>query len=169
MDGRFQKGPKSLWLFENKFKGRIEAGNLMNQLPLDLQVHIYLYALAKETGRKPKGVLYNIIRRPQLKQKKNEPLSDFIARIGEDVKKRPEFYFIRFEVGIMSREMKDFESDLEAMIHDYVMWYRGKRGTYKNGAHCLQPYPCRYLPICSQNDMSGYWQRTKVFPELGEA
>lgn len=169
MDGRFQKGPKSLWLFENKFKQRIEADNIMDALPLDLQVHMYLYALAKETKRKPKGVLYNIIRRPALKQKKDEKVSDYIERIGEDIRKRPEFYFIRYEVAIMSQEMKDFQDDLEAIIDEYVRWARGKSATYKNGAHCLAPFRCRYLPICGQNDMSGYWQRSKVFPELGES
>jgi hypothetical protein len=164
-DGNYQR-KRALWLFETKTKGRIDGEGLSNALPLDLQVHFYLYALAKQTGRKPRGVLYNIIRRPQLRQGKNETLKAFLNRIDKDIEKRPDHYFTRFEVPISRDEMKVFDEELTSMVDDFVQWQHGVLKTYKNGSACLRPWACQFLPVCGQGSTDGFYVRDRVFPEL---
>jgi len=166
IDGAFTRGPKSLWLFETKTKAQIQGATMDDALPLDMQVQFYLYALSKITGRKPRGVLYNVIRRPQLRQKKSESSAEFRGRVHEDVKARPDHYFKRWEVPVSVDEMRHFERSLSDMVREFVAWCDGSVATYRNGNSCLRPWPCSYLPVCSTGSEAGYFIRDHIFSEL---
>jgi len=166
IDGAFTRGPKSLWLFETKTKAQIQGATMDDALPLDMQVQFYLYALAQVTGRKPRGVLYNVIRRPQLRQKKAESPAEFFARVRDDVKARPDHYFHRWEVPVSLDEMRQFEKALSSIVQEFVAWCDGELATYRNGNACLRPWVCSYLPLCSTGNRSGYYVRENIFQEL---
>lgn len=74
MDGVFTRGKtgRAIYLLETKTKGQIESG-ILDAIALDTQVQVYLYALSQMTGRKPMGVYYNVIRRPQLVIRQGTP------------------------------------------------------------------------------------------------
>lgn len=168
MDGVFFKeGSDRPWLFETKTKGRIEEGALVDIMPFELQVNTYLVALNKMTGKTPAGVKYNILRRPQLRQKQQESLAQFGARIVADIHDRPDFYFIRMDMSVDMRDLDRAEQELMDLIGDFLMWWRGQTGHYKNSAHCENKYgTCHMLPICSRRDTTGFYQRDKIFMEL---
>ena len=166
IDGAFTRGPKSLWLFETKTKAQIQGATMDDALPLDMQVQLYLYALAHVTGRKPRGVLYNVIRRPQLRQKKAESRVEFFSRVRADVQDRPDHYFHRWEVSVSTDEMRQFEKALSSIVKEFVAWCDGELATYRNGNACLRPWVCSYLPLCSTGNQSGYYVREDVFQEL---
>jgi len=171
MDGSLfklnKKGKRGLWLFETKTKGRVEEGILLTRLPLDFQVHFYLTALRVMKGKRPRGVIYNIIRRPQIRQKKNESMHEFAVRCSADVKSRPEFYFFRYEVTISNEEMQAFRRELIILLRRFWHWSIGATPSIKNRFACETKYGlCNYINICTSNDYTGLYKRKRIFAEL---
>lgn len=158
MDGVFRH--RGLWLFESKFKSRFDAAQLVDVLPTDLQLLLYCYAGEVWYGEPFDGVLYNIIRRPCLRQKKDESLPDFVARCAEDVENRQDFYFQRLEIVIDPDDIMAFEARLEAMLREFYGWYLGHNGHYRNTSQCENKYgTCWFLDICARNDWSRFTTR----------
>lgn len=171
MDGSFVPAKdKKTWLFETKTKSRLgEQGesNLVDVLAFELQVNLYLGAIHDMEGKAPGGVLYNIIRRPNLQQKKGEALMAFRKRIEEDVRKRPAYYFIRLRMSVSASDLARERREHDAMVGDFLAWFDGKAGHYKNSDYCENKYgTCGMLAICARNDYSGFYKRPVVFKEL---
>jgi hypothetical protein len=161
------KQKKEVWLFESKTKSRIEEDNLTDALSFDFQTNVYQYAVRHKYKVKPQGVLYNIIRRPGQKLKKDENLVSFSQRIEEEVKKDPSYYFLRYEISIPGTEFERFEGELKSVIEEFLKWWKGELAHYRNTSSCLQRFgPCRFLPKCANNDVGLYNQREHMFPEL---
>lgn len=166
IDGAYNER-KELWLFESKTKGRIEEENLADTLTFDFQNNVYQYALKKKYGKVPTGVLYNIIRRPGQRLKKDESLSSLSERIEAEVKKDPSYYFLRFEIAIPRTELQRFEKELTDVVNEFVKWFKGDLATYRNTSACIQKYgPCRFLPKCASGETGLYRIRKHMFPEL---
>jgi len=159
-------------LFETKTKSRMgETGesNLADILPHELQVNIYLMYLWWVDKRLPEGLLYNIIRRPGMRQKKNESIVKFAKRVAADVRLRPEYYFIRLEMFIEKKDLEKQELELRDLVSDFIMWWNGHAGHYKNSDECENKYgTCAMLPICSRGDYTGFFKRKTVFRELAD-
>jgi hypothetical protein len=167
-DGVFKRsGQKGLWLMEHKTKSRINEGSLIDQIGFEQQVMIYLTSLAMESKDKISGVLYNIIRRPQLRQKQGEQISAFAKRCAEDVDTRRDFYFLRLEVSTDPKELFKFRMQLGDILWDFVQWWRGKTAHYRNTGACeSKSGTCDFLPICANNNYTRFFKRPKVFSEL---
>jgi hypothetical protein len=165
IDGVF-KSPK-MWVFESKFKSRIDEEDMVDTLPFELQVNTYLWAVKQLYKETPSGVLYNIVRRIGLQRKKAETIAQFAKRCIDDVKARPEFYFLRLEVSISKKEMEKFELEMTDMVSDFIRWWKGKTGHYKNTSQCIDKYGrCNYLPLCSGQRFNLYTKREKFYREL---
>ena len=58
---------------------------------------------------------------------------------------------------------------LEDLISDFMMWWSGKSGHYKNTNHCQNKFGlCPFVGICLRNDKSRHFKRKTVFRELQE-
>lgn len=97
--------PDGLWLMENKTKSHIDEEGLSAYLSVDLQTMMYCWAIRKKYGECPKGILYNVIRRPGLRQGKEETTESYVARIQKDVVSRPDYYFMRWHIAIREQEL----------------------------------------------------------------
>lgn len=162
-----RKQKKEVWLFESKTKSRIEEDSLTDSLSFDFQTNVYQYAVQKKYNVHPTGVLYNVIRRPGQKLKKDETLTAFAQRVEEEIKKDPSYYFLRYEIQIPKSEFQRFEGELSSIIEEFVEWCQGNLAHYRNTSSCLQRYgPCRFLPLCANNDTGLYIRREELFPEL---
>lgn len=165
MDGNFHpmKGKKVLWLFETKTKSRLgESGesNLVDILPHELQTNLYLGAMSVMYKQTPAGLLLNIVRRPNFKGKKGESPEALAKRIALDVKKRPEYYFIRLRMSVDKQDLARVRREHEALITDFVRWAKGKGAHYRNSDHCENKYgTCEFLRVCSRGDYGGLYQR----------
>jgi len=116
---------KSVWLQENKTKGRIDEAGLTATLDQNLQTMLYQIALrtAQKLGLFPfdkgdigriKGVLYNVVRRPlgdqhAIRQKKSETEKQFYQRVAAQIKADPNHYFMRWDVNLFPREIMQFQ------------------------------------------------------------
>jgi hypothetical protein len=173
MDGSFRKESVARpWLFETKSKaylGEKGEGELADILPHELQSNIYLIFLWHLGKVLPKGLLYNIIRRPGLRQKKSESIVKFARRVAEDIRKRPEYYFIRIQMSVEKKDLERNELELHDMVGDFLLWWNGLAGHYRNSDACQNKYgACPMLPICARGDYSGFYKRKTVFRELAD-
>ncbi|MBW1779351.1 MAG: PD-(D/E)XK nuclease family protein [Deltaproteobacteria bacterium] len=165
IDGVFRKA-KSVWMLETKTKGRISEDALTSSLSFDWQTLFYLTALKAMMDDPVKGALYNIIRNPQLKQKKGEDETGFIARIRKDAYERPDHYFKRFELTFPKVVVKTFEDELEAILKDFAAWVAGDLPTYRRRQACVGMWSCEFLDMCASGDNVGFAQTRKLFREL---
>lgn len=165
--------PKSKWpeaprLLETKTRAVVDENNIIDTLPHNRQSNIYLTALRQKTGMRPASVVLNVIRKPQIRQKKGESAGQFEVRLREDVKTRPDWYFLRMEMKVQPGDMERSEKELNDLVSDFLMWWAGESGHYKNDAACVQPGygRCEYLKVCAFNDYAELEKRPAVFREL---
>jgi len=173
MDGSYKRTTAGRpWLLETKTKSNLgERGesDIADILPHELQVNIYLLNLWWLEKVLPEGLLYNIIRRPGLRQKKTESVVKFARRVAEDVRKRPEWYFIRMQMRVTKKDLERNELELRDLVSDFMLWWNGLAGHYKNSDACQNKYgTCAMLPICARGDYTGFYKREKVFRELAD-
>lgn len=165
IDGVFRSGKKFRQL-ETKTKGQINEKEIQDKLTFDLQNFFYLLNSAILLGEKPSGVLYNVIRRPQLKQGAKETHVQFCERVNEDIENRRDFYFMRWDISILPSEYKRWEGEFEIMIERLVQTYEEER-YFRNPTGCNAFHrTCQFLPVCSRRDFSGLRIRDEIFPEL---
>lgn len=166
MDGAFLLNGKP-WLLETKTKSRIDEASLLATLTLDLQINVYIYFLERILKKKPEGVLYNVVRRPGLKHLDSETLPQHTMRLAEDIKKRPEYYFMRFEVLLDWHHIQHFQNELTGMVSRYLDWARSRMPGWRFGNPCETKYGlCKFVPICHDDNYQPFFKRQAVFEEL---
>lgn len=156
---------KGLWLLESKTKGKIEEGTLMDSLDFDFQNEFYLTGSEVEMAgeHEIKGVIYNIVRRPNQKVgKKDKTLKDYGARIAVDVEERPDHYFKRFECPYSKKERDRFKADLLVKLQQFEKWLNGDLPTFRNEGSCATVWRCDYLQACATCSMKGYIQAKDI-------
>lgn len=84
------------WLMEHKTASEIGV-SWLPRLENDLQASFYAFVCSLGQDDLPKiaGTLYNLIRKPSIRPRQKESLKDYEARLREDMRTRPEFYFQR--------------------------------------------------------------------------
>lgn len=165
------KDPKGrLYLGETKNYSRI-SDNLIDMLPLDLQLGYYINALMHDEHGEPYGVLYDILRRPGERIKQGEDITDFAARIAENIAKKPDHYFIRYNIRLEDEDVNFYKKRALVLVRAYYEWFKSSDGTQRdlmyNSGNCESKYGvCEMLSICSNQDFTRHYQRAHASPEL---
>ena len=134
MDGRFQLPREPFtWLLETKSKGRIDVAQITGGLHKDMQTGMYMLVQnILGRGMMPAGVLYNVIRRTQLKPRNGRGKAQtgretpvmFAQRVSGDIDSRPDYYFLRWVREINSGEMETFRvRQFEPALHQLLTWW----------------------------------------------
>ncbi len=168
-DGVFLKRARQ-WLMETKNKQRW-SDRMMDYLPLDLQLGVYLTALADTSGEDPHGVCYNLVRRPAERRGKKETLKAFASRIGENIAKDPNHYFQRLEIELSRQEKDEARARTYALVRSFYEWWKtvklDERDLGWNSGACDGKYGvCSNLQICAHGDRSSHYVRKHASPEL---
>lgn len=154
------------WMMEHKTKGRIDHEFLGYQLSHDIQNHFYdLHEITEHTIPFT-GILYNILRTPQLRPKKKETGPEFLARLFQEIREQSNDYFFRYEVTFTKQDRTRFASELKLKVDEMKLYLQGKLAHYRNEAACQTPFRCRYLKACTSGLMTGYTKHKIIFPEL---
>ncbi len=176
-----------LWLQENKTKAQINEDQIQMTLGYMLQPMLYLYSIKHENPKVPLGgILYNLIRKPQLKQGAKESDSVYLDRIAKDIEERPEHYFKMFEVEIDDAHLAMWEARyFRPLVSQIVVWWESIKHnpfdpwTLENGQpnphHFLRPFGVYdpmshglgdyYVRVVNGID-AGLTPNSDVFPEL---
>jgi len=117
--------PDGMWIEEHKTKSRVDLSFLQDTIHCNIQVMMYAVCAELKYGRPCKGVIYNIIRKPQLRQRVKETDNAFLNRIQEDIRSQPEHYFTRlkvaFDKGVVDRWKRE---ELIPMLYRAYIWWK---------------------------------------------
>lgn len=162
-------------------------------LKMDQQLSIYV-AAARAGGYPIDTVIYDVTRRPGMKPFKATPMEkrkynkkdgalngkqrdkdetpeEYMARISEDIRSRPEYYYARKEIVRTKRDL--LECGYE--IWQQQLAIRSAQKTnhwYRNPGACQSLFGrCDYFPICLNDDINqrtpeGFTLKTNKHPEL---
>lgn len=155
------KDKKKKWIKESKFKARISDG-YEDSLINDLQVQGYVASL-KMGGDAPAGCLFDITRKPAIRNRQGESKKDYIDRLMDDVEKRRDHYFNRYRITYTKTEINDAVMRLEFLVQTFWDWWKQchkERDLLFNSGHCESVYGlCTFNPICANGDFSGHYTR----------
>jgi len=149
-DGMFlvNKG-KEHWILEHKTTTTLDSDSLSLRLNFDLQNLFYILNTEQEYGVKVAGVLYDLIRKPALRQGKKESFNEFASRMVTAVNDAPGEYFARFPLVYPETVKQRFRAELALQLADFRDWSRGLLPTYKNPSACIGRGVCEFLPVCA--------------------
>ena len=169
-DGVFTSPKAKTSLFETKFKGSIPE-HIVDTLPLDLQVSVYMAALYVLNRPLPRLATYNIVKRPGERRKKDESLQDYADRIAVNAAAEPNHYFNRFEVTFTAQELEAMGFRVQKTVEEFYHWWKNldhdTMDPVFNSSSCDSKYgPCDCLPICSRGDFASHRVRSVAHPEI---
>lgn len=133
-------------LIEDKFVGQIQQVAI-KRLKLDRQLALECYGIWRATGHEVTDVSYRFTRKPSIKQKKDETVDEFAARVEADYKERPEFYLIEEPITRTADDLVRIEAEL-------WQWAEQRRAAQRariyprNSSHCHDYGGCPFLPLC---------------------
>lgn len=158
-------------LVEHKTASRVDA-SYVSKLPLDNQILGYSNSIRKETGKLPSFIVYNVMKKTQLRKGKKETFETFAKRIENDYLWNPVNYFYRETLKFSEKDVKRFEEELFRFARE--MEKAIKDGYfYKNTGQCtIYGKPCPYMPLCIEGpnraNLSRFRERVAVHEELVE-
>lgn len=125
--------------------------------PLDGTLRINNEAVVVELGATPKATKNEP--NPQQKFAIRETVTMYGARIAEDMRRNPEWYFCRKEIARVDADLAEAEWELWQIAG--LLRECGKAGRWpRNTASCLRPYKCEFWELCT----GGYDTSTGVVP-----
>lgn len=136
------------WVVEYKTTGQV-GKSYIDKLMLDSQMTTYIYALQRQRNIKIAGVIYRVIRKPSIRQTAKETLNQYLDRLTNDYKARPEFYFVEQQLYRTQEDLEEFELDVWNITQDLLKCHR-ENLWYKNTSRCADWGKCRYIPLCSK-------------------
>jgi hypothetical protein len=140
-------------IVEHKTASRI-GDSYLERLPNDTQVRGYIFGAKEGLGLKPTEVLYDVIRKCQLRRKSDEPQDDFNDRIALDYASRPEFYFFRESLKFANDTIDRFAGDMAKTFDEYQFIINNHDPldpeSWVCSDHICTEYfkTCPYLPLC---------------------
>ena len=163
IDG-IKKETKGYKVIDHKTMSRVVEGSLMLKLSFDFQM--MFYAFCAKSFHPVNGCIYNVIRKPALKQKKTESNKDYYDRILNDIKSRPDFYFFRYPITFTKQDFFKFEIELRNILDEIHSFLHGNISIFKNGRSCMTFSQCEFLESCAKQSLIGLHNKEKMFSEL---
>ena len=124
-----------LALVEHKTCGTDIAPDSDYWLRLRFNQQVYQYVLAaRALGWDVQFVIYDVTRKPAIRQKQGETAAGFGDRLAADAKERPEFYFARREVPILDQDLAEFEVQRLALSRQ-ILFFRSAARNARRPEH----------------------------------
>lgn len=156
-DGIIERGGHT-YILERK-TARVVDEKYLHNLLWDEQASIYAYA-AQELGLNISGILYDIIQKASIRQKKNEIETAFVKRLQEWYQ-TPDRY-TRHLVTRNNEQLETLAEDIRSVALDMSMTEREGR-YYRNPAAC-QIFGCPFRSICLEDSPEARTEfKTKEF------
>lgn len=103
---------------------------------------------ARRLGYDPRCVIYDVARKPAIRQKQGETPEQFGDRLSDDTKERPDFYFARREVPILEDALARFRVERDQLA-DEIGWRR-RRGCWPRSVSERTCQTCEFAGFCLQ-------------------
>jgi len=148
------KSDKGIWILEHKTTKDLRYHSIEG-VRMSNQALGYMAAATHLLGEKPRGIIWNVVRKPSIRQKKNQSLKEYCEELVDDYQARPDFYFLRHYVNIKqshidqwAEEMTQAALDLHFCLENPTLlqlWY-------KNTNACANYGGCDYFPLCARGE-----------------
>jgi hypothetical protein len=147
---RLLPGGNSAILGELKTAGRVFA-NYTERLWSDMQITGYSAALTFG-GIECRDVVYDIIRKPGIKPRRNEALSDYRARLGALYYSNPDEYFYRIRLRFFAQDHTRWLGWIANKVALIDRCHR-KNTWPQSPSNCMQwNRTCAYWNLCQSSD-----------------
>lgn len=134
------------WIVEYKTATQIDK-SYFDRLYVDSQITFYMMA-ALRCDFNPVGVIYRVLKKPQIRRRQGETVDAFIERMEQDYLARPEFYFHESKYYRTMADIAQFEKDVWHEIRQANQ--NAKDGHIFRHSHSCSNYgTCPYLPLCT--------------------
>lgn len=145
------------------------ASDYWSRLGLDSQLSTYFLG-AESLGFKIETCLYDVIRKPTIKPKKEETPQQFYDRLSADIAERPSFYYARREIPRTKNDLVSFFNDVWGVSQVLSLFQKNKSfPRYTNACRSNYGY-CQYFAVCSGQatleDHSLFKKTENKHPEL---
>ena len=154
-------GKNSVMLRETKFKARISEDSLDRGLALDFQSLFYVLAYWLQTGVRPSGVQYDVVRYPTIKFGMTP--KDIYDAVILGTKKEPERWFYRWETAFTEQDILTFKGELVQKLKEL----RERKIWYRNECACNGAFKCDFIDYCAAGNLTGLVKR-ELFSELNK-
>ena len=165
------KSYKGDFYYEIKTTGERDINSYIHNLENSSQVDSNLLSLRQE-GKEPVGALYDIIRRPMIRQKKSETTEEFWERWIDEYVNEPTKFFIR--VIIMRNDAALEIADKEIAAKFQLIHHNREQGIHpRNTSTCMKwGRLCSYFNMCMDPRGEELAQtmktRDKKLPEISD-
>lgn len=139
------------WIMETKTASQLDA-DYFERVKIDSQVSGYMHGAKSILGFFPRGVVYNVIKKPAIRLKAGESFAAFQKRIFLEYDKlaKEKGYFTREELMIGDIQLKRWLSNTVSLVAVLANKIRMKTKTWiMNTGACQSKYgTCPYLQAC---------------------
>lgn len=162
-EGTFVRGKRDkkvrisnkIWLVEHKTSSVINS-SYVNKLPMDQQTLTYTWSDWKETNDLVEGIVYDVIKKPQIRQKKDESRPEFLERLQAEYTTKPDKYFFRENLRYTKKQLQQFEKNLIKILRLMKSCEDDpKANVYRNENACDDFGGCPYKGICLKKSLKG--------------
>ena len=117
-------------------------------LAMDTQISAYFLG-ASSLGHEPEAVVYDVIRKPAIRVKKDESIEQFGDRLAADVIDRPEFYYATRETARLDSDILEYMEDVWAQSQQ-ILYFCNRKIWPRNPSACTTFGICEYFPLCTR-------------------
>lgn len=147
------KGDRTV-LAENKNTADISQ-NFKFDVEMSPQTLLYLVGYYEMHQSKHSVLtMFNYIRKPSIRPRKGESIRQYMQRVTDDYKARPDFYFHRAYIRRSPADLLRFKQELIAMVRTH-RFIQGRSLWYKNRKACLARGRCPFFDICAFGNTPG--------------
>lgn len=121
----------------------------MRRLEIDFQVTTYMYAASVLYKRPVRKMVYRVIKKPTIRQKKTEHVGDYGARVVLDYLDRPEHYFFEEVVTRTDGQIEEWMHQAWATHRRILQIQKGDVPAIRSTQSCLNRGRCPYFDLCT--------------------
>lgn len=161
------------WIFETKTASpQVLGGDYIDRVKIDAQVSGYMFAAKQLLGVFPKGVLYNVIKKPSIRLKRGESHTAFCNRVAEEYTKygQSKQYFVRHELVVGKDQIKRWLRMTDVIGREIITYFADPRNVevpMRNTGQCMGKYgACPFLEVCITGKVSPLLYEQKRKPGI---
>ena len=154
IDGIGRLADGRLCLVEHKTCGEdiSDGAEYWMRLRFNPQVYQYVSA-ARALGHNVESVVYDVTRKPSIRQRQGEAVEEYAQRLADDTLARPGFYFARREAAVTDADIESFEAQ-RLGIGQAILCYR-RMARQKERPERAWPMNCNAM-ACRGCEFSGF-------------
>ena len=149
------------WIIETKTAAASAVNaTYFERVRIDSQVSGQMWVAYKVLGKWPKGVIYNVIKKPSIRLKKGETTSAYRTRVYKEYSHEANCaakgYFTREEIIISKRQLEEWKAETRMIANEIAnrrhssREHPGETFWPKNTGACAGKFnnACAYMPAC---------------------